>query len=155
MDFAFKKQERAGKKWALRNAKLRMSRKLIFAAGLIMCLSCDQSLIAKFSSESALDHLEKCVRKSPLAIVAEAVSAIGTPVDTIQRMFNSYEGFLSLLADGEKRRALEDLPEAEKDEAPVYQEVRRLGKSFERALEDLFFEHDNNLYQLIKKYGVF
>ena len=40
VDFAAKRRDRDGAGWGLRNFKLRMSRKLIFAAGLAACLSC-------------------------------------------------------------------------------------------------------------------
>jgi hypothetical protein len=39
VDFASKQRDRAGAGWGLRNAKLRMSRKLIFASGLLVCFS--------------------------------------------------------------------------------------------------------------------
>src|SRR5215813_2951501 len=39
VDFASKQRDRAGAGWGLRNAKLRMSRKLIFASGMLVCFS--------------------------------------------------------------------------------------------------------------------
>ena len=39
VDFASKQRDREGSGWGLRNAKLRMSRKLIFASGLLVCFS--------------------------------------------------------------------------------------------------------------------
>ncbi len=41
VDFAQKQRDQSMEGWALRNAKLRMSRKLIFASGLLICLQCE------------------------------------------------------------------------------------------------------------------
>ena len=53
VDFASKQRDRAGKGWGLRNAKLRMSRKLIFASGLLVCFSSnlDPDLQAQISAD--------------------------------------------------------------------------------------------------------
>ena len=52
VDFASKQKEIALEEgWGLRNAKLRMSRKLIFASGLLVCFGCnlDSQLQKKIS----------------------------------------------------------------------------------------------------------
>jgi len=41
VDFAYKRRDRGGKGWALRTVKLRVSRKMTYAAGLLACFSCD------------------------------------------------------------------------------------------------------------------
>lgn len=53
VDFASKQRDRGGEGWGLRNAKLRLSRKLIFASGLLVCFSCrlDEVLNSEISTE--------------------------------------------------------------------------------------------------------
>ena len=44
VDYATKKWQRSNDGWALRNIKLRMSRKLLYAKGLLVCFLCDDEL---------------------------------------------------------------------------------------------------------------
>lgn len=59
VDFASKQRDRGAEKWGLRNAKLRMSRKLIFASGLLLCFSCQ----SRYCVESRNFHRTKCYKR--------------------------------------------------------------------------------------------
>lgn len=73
VDFASKQRDRAGAGWGLRNAKLRMSRKLIFASGLLVCFSAnlDPDLQSGISTDKddirirLAEHIRECVSKTP------------------------------------------------------------------------------------------
>jgi predicted nucleotidyltransferase len=105
VDFAYKLRKRAGKGWAIRNIKLRMSRKLIYVSGLLACYRChldyspdDRKAI--FSDpdrhKEVVEHLETVFRETPLEIVAEVLLRYPRLDDAAKKIFSSYgESFLA------------------------------------------------------------
>jgi predicted nucleotidyltransferase len=77
VDYASKYREQAGKKWCIRNVKLRLSRKLIFASGLLTCFYCDPGWISQRSPrlaanpevEGLVEYLLEFVARTPLDIL--------------------------------------------------------------------------------------
>jgi predicted nucleotidyltransferase len=161
VDFAGKQWARGGEGWGLRNAKLRLSRKLIYVAGLLTCFSCvlDEDLNASVHSESdkALElvtHLRKAVKNTPLGVLANALLRYDSHGDVSRLIFNAYNGFLGILNDPAKRDHLESLLAENSERDPVFAEVRRISDVFENGLDKLFFENQN-ISPLTRKYGVF
>ena len=128
VDFASKQRDRGGKGWGLRNAKLRMSRKLIFASGLLLCFSCrlDPQLQASISTakdvikQNLVNHIREFVRQSPLEIVARCLPLYSVPEQTQKDFFAAYSDFLELLDDKQSREHLEGLRAEESASDPVF-----------------------------------
>jgi predicted nucleotidyltransferase len=163
VDYATKHRERQGDKWALKNTKLRMSRKLIFAAGLLTCFNCHLSPpVARTEHlfdipdhlEPLILHLRSHVRLTPLEIVADAATAFAT-IETAIEIFDAYSQFLDLMNDGDKRAHLEKLKSAEAKSDRIFQDVRKISNQFQRGLTKLFFSENAKLGELTTKYGLF
>jgi Nucleotidyltransferase domain len=162
VDFASKQRDRAGEGWGLRNAKLRMSRKLIFASGLLVCFGCslDPELQSKLSGEKRdmkfdlVNYLREQVKLTPLEILANAIKQYGVPKSLGEELFGAYSEFLTILDDENSREELDKLRAGESRKDPTFKSVRRVSEAFERALDLLFFENPK-LAPLTRKYGVF
>jgi predicted nucleotidyltransferase len=162
VDFAHKRRARGPAGWALRNAKLRMSRKLMYAAGLLSCFSCDSAFRPAVrrqpwhDAQQVVEHLAHLVHATPLDIVAEVVLYyFGETSGAAGRLFQAYDAFLGLLHDPARRAHLEALLPSEADTDPEYRAVRELGMHFQDALTDLFFRCNTPLRDLTLRYGVF
>jgi hypothetical protein len=166
VDFAYKRRQRAGRGWALRTAKLRLSRKLTYASGLLMCFDWAINPPVTTNSpgvntESAVlaivDHLSRLVAMTPLTLFAKLFLRYPSLESAATRMFGAYDRFLSLLDDDEKRGRLDRLSQAEVATDPVYQGVRDLGHEFQAALNAVFLDPEGcpELFELTKTYGVF
>ena len=163
VDFASKQRDRAGKGWGLRNAKLRMSRKLIFASGLLVCFSAylDPDLQTKISTDqkdgiklTLLQHIRDCVRLTPLEILAKSMERYGVSQSIAKTLFDAYTEFLKLLSDDKSRTALESLRSSDSRTDPTFRQIREISTVFEGALDHIFFK--NKLIEpLTRKYGVF
>jgi predicted nucleotidyltransferase len=166
VDFASKQRDRAGAGWGLRNAKLRMSRKLIFASGLLVCFSANfdpvlhKKISTTISSENdviklnLVNHLRDLVRRTPLEVLDIAVKACGVSQATAEQLFKAYAKFLEMLNDDKIRGALEVLRAKDSRKDATFQRVREISGQFEGALDEIFFEN-GVLAPLTRKYGVF
>lgn len=162
VDFACKQWEQAGQKWALRNIKLRMSRKLIFASGLLLCAAA--SMCPSFTEVSHdlenesmprfMSDLLDVARMTPLQIVGQ-VLIHNAERDTAVKMLDAYDGFLAVLNDEAKRRHLEQLCPAKAYNDTVFNDCRDMSHDFQAALTQLFFHDDARLRAFTMEYGVF
>ncbi len=163
VDFASKQREQGGQKWGLRNAKLRMSRKLIFATGLLTCFSCHGLAISRDGKpfpddtddyDPLLIQLLDYVSLTPLDILARELVSRNVANETSKQIFEAYEEFLCMLDDKGIREKLEKevTPEnCSKNE--VFQRVRKVSKIFQEGLVKLFYS--DRLIELTKKYAIF
>lgn len=161
VDFASKQRDRAGEGWGIRNAKLRMSRKLIFASGLLVCFGCqlDQELRSRISTSeddirlNLVNHIKESVRLTPLEILARAVRSYGVPQEIGDKLFSAYADFLDLLNSPARESLAQLRAEASRSDA-TFARVREISERFEHALSYIFFDHPI-FSDLTRKYGVF
>jgi hypothetical protein len=161
VDFAYKEWEQGGGKWALRNIKLRMSRKLLFVSGLLTVFSCfKNSAIAVKSSELReqmpllQDHLMSFVQSTPANILGFTLHELG--LDAIAaEIFDHYEAFLLKLDDEAFRKHLTQIPPQQiyKDEA--FLQIREVSHQFQHAIDKVFFTPGSEAFDFTVSYGVF
>jgi Putative nucleotidyltransferase DUF294 len=148
VDFVGKERERGGESWGLRNAKLRNSRKILFASGLLPILLC--------AGRSAHDiglFLAGHFAAPPTDRIAYAFLECDA-VDAGARTLLAYDAFLALLDDPERRQVLKALRREDAASNETYQEARRLGSSIQDGLTALLFETEP-LQAVTRQYGIF
>lgn len=147
VDFAGK--EHVGpKKWGIRNAKLRTSRKILFAGGLLPVFGC-----AAFDREQMRQFLENQLKLLPTDRIAEAFLNHGA-VDEGGRSIGAYDDFLGRLGDPAFRMELSEVTRATAKDSSAFREAARLGEELERGLLALLFETEP-LRRLTREYVVF
>jgi hypothetical protein len=134
-------------KWASRNAKLRTSRKLLFAGGLVpvlLCHLCEPSATAGF--------LTRWFDAPALDRVSTAFLFAGL-IDPGARALAAYDRWVGLMAQPDARAELETLTFATRDSSALYAEIREIGRQFEDGLGALLFS--SSLGRLTRTYAIF
>jgi hypothetical protein len=148
VDFESKMRARKGEGWGLRNAKLRLSRKALFAAGLLPVLECYRHPV-----NNMLDYLDDRMSVPPLDRLADAFVDRGA-LDPGVRALSAYDEFLAILDDSPRRRELSDLGVADAAESSLFARIAELGREFEAGLLALLFD-DPELHRWVREYLVF
>jgi hypothetical protein len=164
VDFVYKQRDRADG-WALRNVKLKMSRKLIFAGGLLSCFAPElgegggrafRDDAGRLSVPRLVRFLRERIERSPLEQLAEAALRPAVSPATAGALFEAYDAFVATLGDDEKRGHLRRLTFDDLDRGDaLFRETSRVARSFQEALHRLFFVEDPALARLVLDYGVF
>jgi predicted nucleotidyltransferase len=164
VDSAQKRRNRV-EKWALRNIKLRLSRKLIFAAGFWACLSCrlrpskDLETSRKNNDrEGVRTDMTACLfgftQKSPLEALADAFLAYEA-WEAAKKTFDAYEDFLAILDSEVNRKALADLKVEGALGDPIFGRAKKAASAFQDGLTQLFFNTTDELTKAAQIDGVF
>ena len=164
VDFADKQHDRFHEGFALRNIKLRLSRKILYISGLLTCFRCqldfpkDEERIRFFSSDNSVEvasYLRSFLDKTPLDRTAETLSRFVDKPKIVEALFSAYEEFLSMLSDQEKRKRLEELSPEQLESDSLYAEAREISHRFAGAVQSIFLSSDNPVGELTIRYGVF
>jgi hypothetical protein len=148
VDFEGKGRSGAGDpKWATRNAKLRTSRKLLFAGGLVSVLLCHLKDAADMPG-----FLGRWFDAAPADRLAAAFLYAGA-VEPGARALTAYDRWLSLIGDGSVRAQLREVTFETRDASELFNEIRRIGMDFQAGLDALLFS--STLGRVTRTYAIF
>jgi hypothetical protein len=166
VDFAYKQWDRGNDGYALRSLKLGVSRKLIYASGLLTCFWCDPSIsLAGAGSGGSAEkiwimnkNLSEMFMLTPLERFARFFLAhFDTEflADSSCRFFKTYDDFLGLLEDSVVRDHLDKLSPEKMEDDPEFQIARVIRTRFQEAVNDVFLRPESPLYNHTISRGVF
>jgi predicted nucleotidyltransferase len=147
VDFEAKHRAREGEKWGLRNAKLRTSRKVLYAGGLLPLLGCHRMTAAR-----RREFLGAQFDATPTDRIAWAFLD-QRALDAGARTLGAYDHVLGLLDDPEARAELERVGPEDARSSEVMREIRAAGDELQAGLLSLLFE--TPLAPVFREYAVF
>lgn len=147
VDFAGK--EHAGpKKWGLRNAKLRTSRKILFAGGLLPVLEC-----FRFDLPETRTYLEQQLKLLPTDRIAGSF-LFHSAIEPGARTFGAYDEFVGRMDDPDFREELGGVVRKNSDNSAAFADVQRIGRELQGGLLALLYE-TRTLPQVVRDYAIF
>ncbi|HWH96012.1 MAG TPA: hypothetical protein VNT03_19270 [Baekduia sp.] len=146
VDFAGKHRE-DDSKWGLRNAKLRTSRKMLFAGGLVPILRCHE-----LRRDDVRPFLCEQLALPATDRLADAFLAAGQ-VDAGVRCLGAYDRWTGMVGDAAVRDELAGLDRGSAVASPTFAEVRRLATELQNGLLALLFE--TSLAPAVREYAIF
>ncbi len=147
VDFAGKEHE-GPEKWGLRNAKLRTSRKILFAGGLLPILEC-----FRFDLPDIRDYLEGQLNMVPTDRIAQSF-LVHSAIEPGARTFGAYDEFVGRMDDPEFREELTSVVRDNADASSAFTDVQRLGRELQGGLLALLYE-TRELPQVVRDYAIF
>lgn len=146
VDFVGKERAGGGEKGALRNLKLRLNRKVLFAGGLLPLLLCHR-LRAEAIGPELLRQFDRPASDRLAEVFLEY------DVDAGVRALSAYDRWLGMLDDDDVRAELAALTRDEGDRNRAFRTARRHADELQNGLLALLFE--TPLLPLVREYGVF
>lgn len=141
------RRERVEKdKFVMRNAKLRTSRKMLYASGLLPVLLC------RFVDEQTIGPFVRMQLKSVATDRVARVFLHLTQPDAGARTMAAYSQWVALVGDATKRQQLDGMGRKERRESPVFEDVQRIGNLLDNGLTGVLFE--SPLSEVARKFAV-
>jgi hypothetical protein len=165
VDFAYKQFNRGSKGYALRSIKLGTSRKLLYASGLLACFWCDPKISllkqGEPKTQTLIDRLDMFLAWTPLERFALffvtwiPLAKSNFLEETARSMFGSYDDFLGLLNDQEKRDHLDKLDPHSQGSSKIFSEARETRHRFRIAIQSTFTGPESPLRNHSIEKGIF
>jgi hypothetical protein len=148
VDFAAK-EWKGPEKWGIRNAKLRTSRKILFAGGLIPVLEC-----SRFDKGAMRSFLEEQRSKPPTDRIAQAFLR-NAAIDEGARTLGAYDEFVGHMHQENFRQELEEVTRGTATESDAFSETVQIGKELQAGLLSLLYEASPQLAKVVRDYAIF
>lgn len=160
VDFVSKQRWKGA--WALRNVKLRMSRKLLFASGMLACFGLElfgkderwRDEAGTVDPAHVVQFVRERLRLSPLEQMCDVLLRPSVSAETALQIIGAYDTFMGILTNDEKRQHLSSLSFDALGTDTLFKEATSLTYTFQTGLDTVFFE-DAEIGALVRRFGVF